>query len=78
MVDNPYFFLNYDKGHQLALYKGYHPFTYFPFEMRAAVSWALSKKIVLEAEYLYRKTVFFNSNSAGAGLKVNFWNEKKG
>jgi len=78
VVDNPYFFLNYDKGHQLALYKGYHPFTYFPFEMRAAVSWALSKKIVLEAEYLYRKTVFFNSNSAGAGLKVNFWNEKKG
>jgi hypothetical protein len=76
-VDNPYFFLNYDKGHQLALYKGYHPFTYFPFEIRTAVTWALSKKIVLEAEYLYRKTVFFNSNSASAGLKVNFWNERK-
>jgi len=76
-VDNPYFFLNYDKGHQLALYKGYHPFTYFPFEIRTAVSWALSKKIMLEAEYLYRKTVFFNSNSASAGLKVNFWNERK-
>jgi tetratricopeptide (TPR) repeat protein len=77
LVDNPYFFLDYDKGHQLALYKGYHPLKYFPFEIRTAVSWALSKKIVLEGEYLYRKTVFFNSNSVSAGLKVNFWNEQK-
>ncbi len=77
VMDNPYFFLNYDKGHQLALYKGYHPLKYFPLEIRTAIGWTLSKKIVLEGEYIYRKTIFFNSNSVSAGLKINFWNDKK-
>jgi tetratricopeptide (TPR) repeat protein len=77
VVNNPYFYLNFDKRHQLVLEKGYSQLHYFPIEMKVEINWMLSDKIMLEAEYLYRKTFFFTSNLARAGLKINFWNEKR-
>ncbi len=77
MVDNPYFYMNYNKAQQLVLEKGYSQLQYFPIEIKGGFNWSLSDKVKLELEYIYSKTFFFNNNTVNAGLKINFWNEKR-
>ena len=47
-------------------------------EFSAYAFFRITKKISLKADYTYRKTYFYTSNSVGVGLKINFWNEQKG
>ena len=74
----PYFFLNKDADNNTFIDKGYANEKFTPMEFSAYAYLRITKKISLKAEYAYRKTYFYTSNSAGLGLKINFWNEQKG
>ncbi len=50
---------------------------YFPLDLKGTISWEVSKKILLTSEYNYFKTIWFDSHTVSAGLKINFWNDNK-
>ena len=74
----PYFYLNKDPRDAIIISKDYATEKFYPMEFSAYVLFRITKKISLKADYTYRKTYFYTSNSAGLGLKINFWNEQKG
>jgi tetratricopeptide (TPR) repeat protein len=59
------------------IYKVFTPTQYLPLDLKSTISWNLSKKIMLSGEYNYFKTIWFDSHTFSAGLKMNFWNDKK-
>ena len=75
---NPYFYLNNDASNNTYIAKDYSKEKFTPLELSAYALVRITKKISLKADYTYRKTYFYTSNSAGLGLKINFWNEQKG
>ncbi len=75
---NPYFYLNKDANNNTYIAKDYSKEKFTPMEFSAYALVRITKKISLKADYTYRKTYFYTSNSAGLGLKINFRNEQKG
>ena len=75
---NPYFYLNNDANGVTYIAKDYSVEKFIPLEFSAYALFRITKKISLKADYTYRKTYFYTSNSVGVGLKINFWNEQKG
>jgi tetratricopeptide (TPR) repeat protein len=59
------------------IYKVFTPTRYFPLDLKSTISWSLSKKILFTGEYNYFKTIWFDSHTFSAGLKMNFWNDKR-
>ncbi|MDP3451380.1 MAG: tetratricopeptide repeat protein [Bacteroidales bacterium] len=50
---------------------------YIPLDLKSALNLRLSKKILLSAEYIYFKTIWYDSHTLSASLKMNFWNDKR-
>ena len=75
---NPYFFLDKNQSGSTFINKGYSTEKFYPLEFSTYALFRITKKISLKADYTYRKTYFYTSNSVGLGLKINFWNEQKG
>ncbi len=74
----PYFYLNKNASEATYIAEGYATEKFYPMEFSAYALVRISKKISLKADYTYRKTYFYTSNTVGLGLKINFWNEQKG
>ena len=70
--DNPYLFLNLDNRARLVLDKGYSQMNYHPWEVKGKINWIISNAVSLDAEYTYRKTLFFDSKLVTIGLMINF------
>ncbi len=77
-ASTPYFYLDTNQTGATVIAKNYATEKFYPMEFSAYVLLRITKKISLKADYAYRKTYFYTSNSAGVGLKINFWNDKKG
>jgi len=75
---NPYFYLDKNSGGEVYIAEGYATEKFVPLDFSAYAAIRITKKISLKADYAYRKTYFYTSNSVGLGLKINFWNEQKG
>jgi hypothetical protein len=57
--------------------KVFKPTNYFPLDLTGTIRWEISKKILLTSEYNYFKTIWFDSHTVRAGLKINFWNDNR-
>jgi hypothetical protein len=75
---NPYLYLNKNNSDVTYIDEGYSTMKFVPMEFSAYALFRITEKISLKADYTYRKTYFYTSNSVGVGLKINFWNEQKG
>ncbi|MDO9680590.1 MAG: tetratricopeptide repeat protein [Bacteroidales bacterium] len=74
-IDYPEFVEN--EAGAIGVNKIFTPTLYFPLDLKSTINWRLSKKILLAAEYIYFKTIWYDSHTLGAGLKINFWNDKR-
>ena len=74
----PYLYLDKNETGAIIIAKNYTTEKFYPMEFSAFGLIRITKKISLKADYTYRQTYFYTSHSAGLGLKINFWNEKKG
>lgn len=77
-IDYPEFF-QYQTGNsqQGGVEKIFTNTKYTPLDLKSTINWRLSQKILLSAEYIYFKTIWYDSHTLGAGLKMNFWNDKR-
>lgn len=78
VADNPYLFLDKNTTNELVINRDFVSEKYFPMEIKGKINYTLSKKMVLEADYVYLQTFYFNSNTINLGFKYTFINEKKG
>ena len=74
----PYFFLDKNASDATYIAEGYATEKFYPMEFSAYGLVRISKKISLKADYTYRKTYFYTSNTVGLSLKINFWTAQKG
>lgn len=74
----PYFYLDKNAADATVIVKSYATEKFHPMEFSTYFLLRITEKISLKADYTYRKTYFYTSNSLGLGLKINFWNEQKG
>ncbi|MDQ7818745.1 MAG: hypothetical protein RDU14_17090 [Melioribacteraceae bacterium] len=46
---------------------------YYPFNLNWLFDWMISDRIRIKGEFSYLKTVYYESRSISAGVKLNFW-----
>lgn len=76
----PYLYLdtngNGNGNGQIVIKKDFSNERYFPYTISAFISWQVSEKVSLRADYRYNSTYFYNENYAGVQLKIHLWNAK--
>ncbi|MES2396918.1 MAG: hypothetical protein V4549_12980, partial [Bacteroidota bacterium] len=78
VADNPYLFLDKSTANELVITRGFVSEKYFPMEIKGKINYTLSRKMEVEADYVYLQTFYFNSNTINLAFKYTFINEKKG
>lgn len=76
-TQNPYLYLDKNSSGEVYIARGFSRETYLPASAGATISWQLTKKVSIGAQYAYNRTFFYTSNYAGINLKLSFWNDKK-
>lgn len=77
-AQNPYLYLNKNPSDgSLFIDRDYASEDYAPGGITVFTQLRLTEKILLSARYAYRHAWFFNTHSAGVGVKLHFWNEGK-
>jgi hypothetical protein len=76
VTQTPYLYLENNESGTTFIDRGFVRERYVPYELSGFVSWQVSKKVSLQANYAYQSTYFFNSNYASLSCKISFWNEK--
>lgn len=75
----PYYYLRKDAvtGNIVLSDREFTSKRYFPYTFSAFISWQLSKKVSLRADYRYNSTYFYNEHYVGLNLMIHIWNEQK-
>ncbi len=74
---NPYLYLDKDGDGTLFIARDYAPQDFFPCGVTVFSHFRITEKMTLSARYEYRQAWFFNTHTAGLGVKLHFWNERK-
>ncbi|MBS4070999.1 MAG: hypothetical protein KGZ90_06715, partial [Algoriphagus sp.] len=52
-----------------------YPTTYTPVELSTEFNFKLTSKANLVIQHAYQRTIFFESNTMGAGINLRIWND---
>ncbi len=74
---NPYLYLDKNTEGVLFIARDYAPEDFSPGGVSVFSNFRVTEKMTLSARYEYRQAWFFNTHTAGLGVKLNFWNEQK-
>lgn len=73
----PFLYLDTNGAGGFVIKKDFINDRYFPYTISAFVSWQVSKKVNLRADYNFNSTYFYAQHYAGLLLKIHLWNAKK-
>ncbi len=72
-TQNPYLYLNKNSSSELYIASGYSRENFIPIDAGAYVQWQFAKKYSIKADYKYRSTYFYTSNTASLSFKMSIW-----